>query len=151
MTDPILYFAYGSNLNKGQMARRCPGAEPIAPLSLPGMRLTFRRVADIEPCAEGHVAGALWLLTPKCRSALDRYEGVKTKLYFRDYFTVRITGGALAGDHKVLTYIMSDRDYVCPPPAHYLNGIIEGYEDFGLDFATLDSALSRVERIAVHA
>ena len=30
MTAPLLYFAYGANLNRRAMARRCPRAEIVA-------------------------------------------------------------------------------------------------------------------------
>ena len=36
-----LYFAYGSNCNLGQMARRCPAAKKVGPVTLDGYRLTF--------------------------------------------------------------------------------------------------------------
>ena len=34
MNEKTLYFAYGSNLNLDQMARRCPDAEPVGFLLL---------------------------------------------------------------------------------------------------------------------
>ncbi|MDY0002073.1 MAG: gamma-glutamylcyclotransferase family protein [Polyangia bacterium] len=38
---PVLYFAYGSNLDQAQMRRRCPTAAPIGPATLDGWRLAF--------------------------------------------------------------------------------------------------------------
>ena len=43
MNEKTLYFAYGSNLNLDQMARRCPDAEPVGRVRLDGYRLAFRR------------------------------------------------------------------------------------------------------------
>jgi len=33
-----LHFAYGSNMDREQMSRRCPGAEYVGAASLPGYR-----------------------------------------------------------------------------------------------------------------
>lgn len=66
-----LYFAYGSNINLNQMARRCPGAEVIGPATLNGYRLAFRAqsgVATIIPAPTKQVKGLLWRLTPVGKS-----------------------------------------------------------------------------------
>ena len=44
----MLYLAYGSNLNKKQMSRRCPNAKPVGSIILKGYKLEFRRVATIK-------------------------------------------------------------------------------------------------------
>ena len=41
----MLYFAYGSNLNLGQMQNRCPDSVPVARVILKGYQLCFNRVA----------------------------------------------------------------------------------------------------------
>ena len=38
----LLYFAYGSNMNRNQMAFRCPDAEVAGSVRLEGYRLAFR-------------------------------------------------------------------------------------------------------------
>ena len=43
-----LYAAYGSNLNKSQMKRRCPDSSPYVGIVLKNWRLVFKGVADIE-------------------------------------------------------------------------------------------------------
>ena len=43
-----LYAAYGSNLNKEQMQKRCPKSKPFGAMVLDKFRLTFKGVADIE-------------------------------------------------------------------------------------------------------
>ena len=37
----VLYFAYGSNLDEGQMLERCPGAKTMGHATLPNHALTF--------------------------------------------------------------------------------------------------------------
>ena len=43
-----LYAAYGSNLNKAQMQKRCPKSKPFGAIVLDEYRLVFKGVADIE-------------------------------------------------------------------------------------------------------
>ena len=42
------YGAYGSNLNKEQMKKRCPLSNPIISFHIVGWKLVFKGVADIE-------------------------------------------------------------------------------------------------------
>ena len=46
--ENTLYFAYGSNINLGQMEYRCPDASVVGPVVLDGYELLFRR-ADSPP------------------------------------------------------------------------------------------------------
>ena len=43
-----LYAAYGSNLNKAQMQKRCPKSKPFGVIVLDDFRLVFKGVADME-------------------------------------------------------------------------------------------------------
>ncbi len=62
----MLYFAYGSNLNLGQIQNRCPDSVPVARVILKGYQLCFNRVADIVKKEGGVVHGArLSTLFPK--------------------------------------------------------------------------------------
>ena len=75
-----LYLAYGSNLNLGQMAHRCPESKVAGKAELPGYRLLFRggqhnAHATIEK-SEGHTVPALlWKVSVRDEALLDRYEG----------------------------------------------------------------------------
>ena len=118
----MLYFAYGSNLNKRQMASRCPGAVPLGRFTLDDARLVFRGVADVayEPGAK--CLGGVWRITPACEVALDRYEGVARGLYRREI--VEIDNG-----ESLLYYVMRSTG-IFPPSWDYLESIREGYRDF---------------------
>ena len=72
-----LYFAYGSNIDLEQMARRCPAAQVVGPATLENYELAFRGsgFATIMPKEGSVVHGLLWSITPLCEQALDRYEG----------------------------------------------------------------------------
>lgn len=75
-----LYIAYGSNLNLGQMADRCPTAKVVGASELMDYRLLFRgahagAVATVEPYKGGSVPVLVWEIAPADEAALDRYEG----------------------------------------------------------------------------
>ena len=75
--ENTLYFAYGSNINLGQMEYRCPDASVVGPVTLENYELLFRRggFATIAPKEGDTVHGLLWSLTRSCERSLDRYEG----------------------------------------------------------------------------
>lgn len=137
----MFYFAYGSNLNKPQMKFRCPDAKVVGKIILPRARLIFRGVADVEYHDTDSVPGGIWDITTKCEKALDRYEGVSSKLYRKAYIKIAVDGKA----HDCLIYVMEPehRRYKYGMPSMgYYETIKEGYEHFGLDHAFLKKALT---------
>ncbi|MCB1216525.1 gamma-glutamylcyclotransferase [bacterium] len=139
-----LYFAYGSNLSRAQMAERCPAALPLAPYALGGHRLEFvgagtarwgrGGVATVVPQSGSSVPGALWLLTPECEAALDHFEGIASGHYFRDEQLMQHDG------NPVLIYIATaERGAANKPNRKYLDVIREGYVNWQLDTAGLDA------------
>ncbi len=140
-----LYFAYGSNLNVGQMLRRAPEARPFSKLVLQDWQLVFRGVADIEPKPGCSVQGGLWRITGADEAALDRYEGVRSGLYGKHYFTVSYKDdGGNDVIEDVLVYIIATEDRGLLAPAQfYLDTIREGFKDFRLDETSLDTAVAQ--------
>lgn len=136
----MLYFAYGSNLNKRAMASRCPKARPMGKFTLPDMKLVFRGVADIEPAKGSKVEGALWLITPECEAALDRYEGVGSGFYRKEYWPCRTHHPKFGHETRVMAYVMNSNG-IFPPSEFYLDTIKQGYKDFGMSRAQLDEAV----------
>lgn len=143
-----LYFAYGSNINLGQMAKRCPDAQAVGTARLYGYELLFRGnsrgagVATIAPRKGGEVRGLLWRITPLCELSLDKYEGYP-RLYKKETVTVRTHDG---WEIPVMTYVMADewlRDPVLPS-REYSATIREGYRQNGLPTRALDEALKHV-------
>ena len=141
-----LYFAYGSNINLGQMEQRCPAARPVCPVILDDYELRFRGngggygVATIAPKKGGHVAGLLWELTPACERALDYYEGYP-RLYGKEPVTVRDRAGQA---YTVMAYVMRERYWEpAMPSSSYYIGILEGYRENGLPVAWLKQAWER--------
>lgn len=121
----MLYFAYGSNMNKADMLMRCPDSKAIGPYVLKDWKLVFRGVADIVPAPDEQVMGALWEITSSCLFQLDRYESYPV-LYRRH--TLEIDGY----EENAVTYLMNS-DKLYSPSDYYLETIAKGYSDFGFD------------------
>ncbi len=137
--ENTLYFAYGSNINLGQMEYRCPDASVVGPVVLEGWELLFRRggFATIAPKEGETVQGLLWSITPECERSLDRYEGYP-RFYDKKMVTVRDSEGRSL---SVMAYIMDDRfrEPMLPTESYY-NGILEGYQQNGLPVSALKKA-----------
>lgn len=129
-----LYLAYGSNLNKKQMAVRCPTARPVGSAMIYGWELVFRGVADIVKSKDENmcVPVGLWELEPEDELSLDVYEGYRYPHDSNLYDKIKVAG--------IMTYQMTS-DGIYAPSTSYFNSILEGYRDFGLDTSYLyDSA-----------
>jgi len=135
-----LYFAYGSNLNLKQMARRCPDAQQIGSMKLDDWKLVFRGVADIIPSPGHGVQGAVWKLTPECEAALDHYEGIDGGMYRKEYIAIAPFDFGGVTHEDLLIYVMNSEG-IMPPSDFYYGVIRDGYRDFKLPQASLTAAL----------
>ena len=140
------YLAYGSNLNKEQMARRCPGAKPIGAALLPNSELVFRRgFLTIEPKQGSSVPVGIWRISDENEKALDRYEGFP-KFYRKEYFDLPFwMPGDNGQNEHCLAYVMQDGHPLQVPTDRYFYTVMRGYTDFGLDKAPLIAAYERVK------
>ena len=141
-----LYFAYGSNIDLKQMARRCPAAQAVGPATLENYELAFRGsgFATIVPKKGSVVHGLLWSITPFCEQALDRYEG-----YPRHYTKEPVTARGVDGrEVSVMAYVMAEewsRHLALPSETYY--GIIRrGFEENHLPVGSLEDARDRTIR-----
>ena len=100
------YFAYGSNLDVTQMARRCPDATDPRPATLADhdWLINERGVATVEPFDGAQVHGVLWQVSDHDLATLDSAEGVPVR-YRRDRMTVHTDDGPAEAwvyvDHRV--------------------------------------------------
>ena len=129
----MLYFAFGSNLNRKQMKRRCSDSKYVGCYTLKNYKLSFRTnnysggvidggVADIEKKKKSRVLGAIYKISKKDEKKLDIYEDFPS-LYIKKYF--KIYG------KKVMFYYMPKKTKHVSPSRRYLNIIIQGYKDCG--------------------
>ncbi len=88
----IRYFAYGSNMNLGQMRIRCPRSRFLGWGLVQGFRIAERRYADIELAKDALLYGAVFQIGhADDLQRLDWYEGYPI-LYDRFNISCRLFG-----------------------------------------------------------
>ena len=135
----MLYFAYGSNLNRKQIKRRCKNSRFISRHILKNYQLVFRSkygAADIQRKKGSSVLGAIYDINKADEKKLDAYEEFP-KVYVKKYF--KIWG------KKVMFYYMSSKTKQTEPSRRYLSSIIQGYKDCG--YKDSQALVLRVRRI----
>ena len=147
---------------KGRRRRDARGRVILAPAKLyvPNGRLIFRGVADVEPLNDSkrYVAGGIWRITPECEEALDRLEGFP-HFYHKAYLVLRLRDartGEWGDPERCMFYKMCESGYkdtpedrgISPPYLPYLDLIIDGYRDFGLDMSLLERAVRESDKEA---
>ena len=133
-----LYFAYGMNTNKEEMAYRCSGARALGKAVLPGYRFEFKSFATIVPSPKEQVEGVLWTITEPDELALDVLEGYPE---FYDKKTVSVEHNGQS--YIAMTYIMNPREKGYAPSDGYYSMVSEGYQTFGLSQQQLLDAKNR--------
>ncbi|MBI2392799.1 MAG: gamma-glutamylcyclotransferase [Deltaproteobacteria bacterium] len=150
MKKPILYFAYGSNLDRTQMRQRCRDAAPAGPATLKGYRIGFAgssaswegsAVATLLPARGALVSGFLYEVSPESIEVLDRYEG-----HPRFYVRCRVSVSDERGRRRVAqTYCLPLEHQEGMPASRYLQKIVRAYQRLGFG---LDPLLAAVRRAA---
>ena len=111
-----LYFAYGSNMNRAAMRRRCPGARAIGPATLEGYKffVGIDGWGSVKPSAGDSVHGVLWRLTLRDLAALHAYELLHQGLYDVRHLPVRSGTRRLAA----MIYLLRRRTPGKPKPGY---------------------------------
>ncbi len=124
-----LYFAYGSNMNRAAMRRRCPGARALGPATLDGYEffVGIDGWGSVKPQRGGRVHGVLWRLTARDIAALHVYELLHVGLYNVRYLPVR------SGAHRrtAMIYLLRQRAPGRPKPG-YVEMIAAAARDWNL-------------------
>jgi cation transport regulator ChaC len=111
-----LYFAYGSNMQRGAMQARCRGARAIGSARLDGycFFVGIDGWGSVKPAPGETVHGVLWRLTPRDVAALHAYELLHAGLYNVRHLTVR------SGSHRAraMTYLLRRRVPGRPKPGY---------------------------------
>ena len=137
----MLYFTYGANTHRAQMAHRCPGASFLSQAVLRDHELVFRGVADIRTATDKTVTGALWDIDERDLAALDRFEGYPS-LYTRRGVSVLLDRKRHGFDRALaIVYQMSAGRQLSPPAEAYLETLLQGYLDCDLPDEQLETAL----------
>ena len=128
----MLYFAYGSNINRHQMKNiRCFGSKYLKSIYLKDYKMIFSHpnklnkfgYANIIKRKRSKVAGAIWKITKDHEKILDNYEQFPN-IYQKEYFYLE--------EKKIMFYIMN-KYFVKHPPKAYVDAINKGYEDCNID------------------
>lgn len=117
-----LYFAYGSNMDRGAMAGRCPRGVPIGVARLARHRFFIMRsgYASVARDAAADVHGVLYRLALADIGPLDRYEEVHNGLYDKVTQPVfRVEGGPV----RALVYVGREARTGAPAPG-YLEAVV---------------------------
>jgi gamma-glutamylcyclotransferase (GGCT)/AIG2-like uncharacterized protein YtfP len=135
--NSMYYFAYASNLNKNQMAERCPGSKPLFTATLPNYKLIFTGwsrqwkggTASIKLFKGEKVVGAVYEISEANVKQLDRHQGYPTA-YNRLNVTVwRDTGDPV----EAVTYIKTEQSEETNPSPELLAIIRQGYKKWQID------------------
>jgi hypothetical protein len=132
----VIYFAYGSNMDLVQMGNRCTAAQTIGTALLPSYRFLINTHggATVIPDPDSTVQGLLWKITKADERSLDHYEGVRRRVYKKDFVDVVKSDG---GKIRALIYIATDS--APGKPRHgYMEKIIAGAEQCGLPKSYID-------------
>jgi Gamma-glutamyl cyclotransferase, AIG2-like len=137
-----LYFAYGSNMNRGAMARRCPAARAVGAGRLDGYEffVGIDGWGSVKPQAGVSVHGVLWRLTPRDIAALNAYELLHAGLYDVRYLPVR-SGARLL---PAMIYLLRRRATGRPK-----RGYIEMIAAFARDWKLPEDHVRSVERLSI--
>lgn len=143
----MLYFAYGSNMERHHMKRRCRSAKFIAAVRLRDYELNFTGistmwgggVADLKPVNGGVVEGVLWEMAEVDLKELDEYEGYP-KVYLRKNVDVETLDGRKM---QAFAYFMVRPGTYKAPSRRYMRLLVSGAEEHGLS----DEYVMRLEGI----
>lgn len=132
MSEPLWYFAYGSNLDRDTFVGR-RGMRPLeaVPASLDGFELVFdlpvgpgeRGVANLLDAPGSVVHGVVWAISARQASHLDETEGVHRGYYLRRAVQVTAPDGREIG---AFTYQSSHGVSGRKPSRRYLGLLLRG-------------------------
>jgi hypothetical protein len=125
-----LYFAYGLNMSREDMAARCPGARPLAAARIAGHRFMImdNGFASLRRDRAGVAYGVLWDLAPAHIRTLDAFEEVGRGLYVKAQQPVIPEGGAAK---RALIYFGASGVNGRPQPG-YMERVLDAAERAGL-------------------
>lgn len=143
------YFAFGSNMNpkrmqdrKAYFTDRCLAKLTDYEFVLNKKRVNKTAAANIRPKEESVVYGALYTCTEDTLKVLDKFEGVKRKMYYRAKITVQLQDGSTL---DAITYIA--HEHVCDNELklverEYLDHVLGGRDILPKDYVVFLESFS---------
>lgn len=133
----MIYFAYGSNINPGQMFDRSPGHRTMGVVRLPDYRLCFPRFSPVRLCATAGIEaqkgetvwGVLYSVAEDDIPILHYHEGFDplgpgdANRHVLKEVTVVMPG---VGTHAAMTYFAVPDGTKERPSRDYLDTILDG-------------------------
>lgn len=137
----IFYFAYGSNMDRGAMKRRCPEARAVGLASLGDYRFFVGRDGwgSVKPSRGARVHGVLWRISPRDTAALHAYEWLHKGLYDVRTLPVRIGARHVAA----MTYLLRRRGQ-----GRARHGYMQGIAAAARDWRLPERYVRSLERLA---
>ena len=132
----MYYFAYASNMNRQQMAGRCPEAKSKVVATLPNFKLIFTgysrlrkgAVATIRGSQGDKVIGAVYEISEAGLRKLDKHEN-----YPVDYKHVDVRVFSGSGEtYDAVAFIKAKLEEEGQPSPEYRAIIQQGYRDWGI-------------------
>jgi gamma-glutamylcyclotransferase len=133
---PVIYFAYGSNMNRAQMRARCPESRVLGHGFVMDHVLVFAQwstarassVASILRSPGDRTLGRVYELSEADVRRLDRFEG-----YPNQYKKKSVKVQMLKPSHKLnaMTYYIPRPFEESPPATPYFNIIAGAYAELG--------------------
>lgn len=126
-----LYFAYGSNMDRLQMADRCPNSTFVSPAMLTDYRykIDASGFATILTETDANVWGLIWQLTPACEATLDQYEGVDKGIYQKEMIEVKVEHEFYSCLVYILAYQQAFADRKNLPYLDYQEWIVQAAKE----------------------
>jgi cation transport regulator ChaC len=111
-----LYFAYGSNLSRAGMQRRCPTAVAVGTAVLDNHRFIvgIDGWGSVVPSPGERVHGVVWRISPRDRAALHAYELLDKGLYNVRFLPVRLGARRV----RAMTYLLRRQRPGLPKPGY---------------------------------
>ena len=127
-TKKLLYFAYGTNLNKKIFLKKYKNAKYLSKHILKDFELVFRskyRVPDIQRKKGSSVKCIIYEIDKITEKKLDRYEDYP-KLYIKKFFN--------KNRKNVMYYFMKRKTPILKPAKYYLKVMKSGYRQNNYKF-----------------
>jgi hypothetical protein len=158
-TAPVLYFAYGANMNFEQISARCSKPQFVSVARLPGYEIAFYGRSErwdggeetLRAMPGRDLYGVVYELSPTAFDRLDAWQGVKLD-GTGDYFHRPAEVIGLNGTrYSTLLYKKSEMREPSLPSKEYLAHILVGAEFHGLPDDYLASLRAMPSRQADYA